>query len=445
MKHLLLLLLCFSFVNADHPEAFSALGSELESELATLRMLEKMPWVDHRELDGYAQTQQACFQKGYALDAALRSNSSGIGGLRTAYLACLRSVQRQNSLWDHRYELALQKAIGSGAKKAFSLLVTHPLEPLKQPVLQEKALAYYDTIRSELNISIMEQMREVAANTQYTEDDDSAVQDQTVLGEQEARVSKRRVVVTSKEQYGRYVFYAKNKNSYPVTLTLSLTKLKNLKAMENLPCSIELGPNDTEKILDVDVLDRAKGASMQSRYSWVMGLASAQHSDPLYRLPFAVGSKVTVSQGFNGGSTHVGRECYAVDFSCPVGTKVYAARGGKVIAVVSSHRQGGFEKRYRADANYIIIEHDDHTFGRYFHLRHNGAVVQVGERVHTGQLIGYSGNTGYTSGPHLHFCVTSVDPGSKIVPTTLPFRFETASGEVDAPKTRDTYEVVRVE
>ncbi len=421
------------------------MGAELESELKTLRALEGMPWVDRRGLDAYAQVQQACFQKGYALDAALQSQTSGLGVLRSGYLACLRSVQREGSRWDHRYESALQKAIGSDDKQAFALLVTHPLEPMHQPALQAAALAYYETIRSEQNISVMEQMREVAANTQYAEDDDSFVQDQTVLGEQEARNSKRRVVVTAKEQYGRYVFYAKNKNSFPVTLTLSLTQLKNLKAMAKLPCSIELGPNVKEKILDVDVVDRAQGASMLSRYSWVMGLASARHSNPLYRLPFAVGSEVTVSQGFNGGSTHVGRGCYAVDFSCPVGTKIYAARGGRVIAVESSHRQGGYNKRYRADANYIIIEHDDHTFGRYFHLRHNGAAVTVGEKVHTGQLIGYSGNTGYTSGPHLHFCVTSVDPENKNAPTTLPFRFETASGEVDAPKTRDSYQVVKVQ
>jgi murein DD-endopeptidase MepM/ murein hydrolase activator NlpD len=442
MKHLLVLLLCLSFVRGAHPLAFSSLGAELESGLTTLRALEGMPWIDRRELDRYAQVQQACFKKGYALDTALQSQTSGIGTLRSAYLACLRSVRRQGSRWAHRYESALQRAIGSDEKKEFALLVTHPLEPMYQPALQKAVLAYYETIRSERNISVMEQMREVAANTQYTEDDDSFVHDQTVLGEQEARNSRRRVVVTAKEQYGRYVFYAKNKNSFPVTLTLSLTRLKNLKAMAKLPCSIELGPNVKEKILDVDVVDRAQGASMQSRYSWVMGLASARHSDPLYRLPFAVGSEVTVSQGFNGGSTHVGRECNAVDFSCPVGTKVYAARGGRVIAVESSHRQGGYDKRYRADANYIIIEHDDHTFGRYFHLRHNGAVVRVGEIVRTGQMIGYSGNTGYTSGPHLHFCVTSVDPESKSAPTTLPFRFETSGGEVDAPKTGDIYRVV---
>jgi murein DD-endopeptidase MepM/ murein hydrolase activator NlpD len=445
MKYVFVFMLSLSFAWAGRPEAFSTLGAQLESERAQLEALAQMPQFDRQQVDAYAKAQQGCFEKGFALDAAVASQDSQRNALRSDYLSCLRALQKKSALWQHRYALALGKAIRDNEAKPFELLVTYPLDPLKRPSLKEQSLAYYETIRSEHNISAMEAMRDAASNTLYAEDEEAAAQDQPVFGVSEARKRKLPVFVSAKQLHDRYIFYAKNRNNFPVTVTLDLLKMKNFKASEKLPCHIELGPKAEEKLLDVDVVDLGKGSSMLPHYSWVMGRASARHSDPLYRLPFAVGTKALVSQGFNGGMTHNGRSCYAVDFSCAVGTKIYAARGGRVIAVETSHDRGGADKRFRRDANYIIIEHGDKTLGKYVHLKHNGATVRVGERVRTGQLIGYSGNTGYSTGPHLHFSVSSVDPDSKRVSVTLPFRFETAGGMIDTPKSREIYQVVKVQ
>jgi hypothetical protein len=444
MKYVFVFMLSLSFAWAGRPEAFSALGAQLESELLQLNALTGLSQFDRHQVDVYAKAQQHCFEKGYALDAAVASHDPERNALRSDYLSCLRTLQKESGRWQHRYALALEKAIEDKAAKSFELLVTHPLEPLQRPSLRDHALAYYDRIRVEYNISTMETIREAAANTQYMEDEEASAQDQPVFGVSEARKRNLPVFVSAKQRQDRYIFYAKNRTNFPVTLTLNLLKMKNFKASETLPCSVEVEPKAEKKILDVDVVDLGKGSSMLPHYSWVMGRASARHSDPLYRLPFAVGSKALVSQGFNGGVTHTGRSCYAVDFSCPVGTKIHAARGGKVIAVQTGHDRGGSDKRFRKDANYIIIEHEDKTLGKYVHLRHNGAMVRVGERVKTGQCIGYSGNTGYSTGPHLHFSVSSVDPDSKRVSVTLPFRFQTDKGMVDAPKSRDLFQVVEV-
>jgi murein DD-endopeptidase MepM/ murein hydrolase activator NlpD len=53
----------------------------------------------------------------------------------------------------------------------------------------------------------------------------------------------------------------------------------------------------------------------------------------------------------------------------------------------------------------ISVLQVDGTYAEYLHLRHGGTVVKPGDRVVAGQLIGYSGNTGWSSTPHIHFHV----------------------------------------
>jgi murein DD-endopeptidase MepM/ murein hydrolase activator NlpD len=162
----------------------------------------------------------------------------------------------------------------------------------------------------------------------------------------------------------------------------------------------------------------------------------------LYALPFKESSVVIVSQGFNGEATHTGRSRYAVDFAAGVGTGVYAARGGKVIATEASFDKGGLGMAYGQFANYITIEHTDGTMAKYYHLKQNGVNVKVGQYVSKGQFIGLSGNTGYSSGPHLHFGVYKVDSDYENT-VTLPIKFQTNAGVVDFPKKGDIYRAVR--
>lgn len=126
----------------------------------------------------------------------------------------------------------------------------------------------------------------------------------------------------------------------------------------------------------------------------------------IYNLPYPGGMSFDVCQGNNHpGWTHVGLAAYAWDFCMPVGTPVLAARGGTVIAVRQNSNIGGWGAKFADDANYVVIDHGDGSSGLYMHLMLNGARVKVGDKVQTGQLIAYSGNTGWTSAPHLHFMV----------------------------------------
>ncbi|MBE9503604.1 MAG: peptidoglycan DD-metalloendopeptidase family protein, partial [Proteobacteria bacterium] len=91
-----------------------------------------------------------------------------------------------------------------------------------------------------------------------------------------------------------------------------------------------------------------------------------------------------------------------------VGTAVVAARAGIIVAVQESSQTGGMDSAYEKDGNHIIILHDDNTFSIYAHLKYKGSVVKVGDIVRAGSVVGYSGNTGMSSGPHLHFEVYKV-------------------------------------
>src|SRR5579884_2271394 len=107
----------------------------------------------------------------------------------------------------------------------------------------------------------------------------------------------------------------------------------------------------------------------------------------IYKLPYPAGFTFTMCQGNNQGS-HTGNGKYAWDFCMPIGTPVTASRGGTV-------------KWVRQD----FMEHGHGTSAIYMHLMHNGVRVKPGQRVETGQLLAYSGNTGWSGGPHTHFMV----------------------------------------
>jgi hypothetical protein len=145
-----------------------------------------------------------------------------------------------------------------------------------------------------------------------------------------------------------------------------------------------------------------------------------------YVLPYAVGTSYFVDQGNCSppGNGHRGVTKFGYDFLMPIGTPVYAARGGIVTQVEESHFDGqvaatGFD-------NLIVIQHDDGTTTLYGHLTHDGAAVSAGERVLQGALVGYSGNTGNTNNkPHLHLSAATCDPwalGTGSCPT-LPMNF----------------------
>jgi murein DD-endopeptidase MepM/ murein hydrolase activator NlpD len=94
-------------------------------------------------------------------------------------------------------------------------------------------------------------------------------------------------------------------------------------------------------------------------------------------------------------------------------------------------RSGLNHEKYAQRANLVRVLHSDGSMAVYAHLQENGVYVRVGDRVNVGQQIAASGNTGYSSGPHLHFGV-QVNTGMRLV--SIPFRMVTSRGFLPLPR-----------
>jgi murein DD-endopeptidase MepM/ murein hydrolase activator NlpD len=129
-----------------------------------------------------------------------------------------------------------------------------------------------------------------------------------------------------------------------------------------------------------------------------------------------------LSQGVNG-TTHRGRMAYAYDLASSIGTPVYAMRSGEVIGVQDRYPDTGGGPDRISKFNYVMIEHDGGYRSAYVHLQQgfrSTVQIKAGDRVQKGQLIGYSGNSGWSTGPHLHIEIQKA--GSAFTFTqTVPF------------------------
>jgi murein DD-endopeptidase MepM/ murein hydrolase activator NlpD len=160
-----------------------------------------------------------------------------------------------------------------------------------------------------------------------------------------------------------------------------------------------------------------------------------QHHPPEpYRVPFAVGSTYLVSQAYPARITHTTPDnIYAIDIALPDGTPVYAARDGTVINVRHDAYLAALDPVMLDQANVVEILHDDGTIAIYAHLHWDSIRVRIGQQVHRGVYLADSGNTGFSSGPHLHFAVIR-NAGDADV--SVPLQFVGPGGAIAVPMTR---------
>ena len=246
------------------------------------------------------------------------------------------------------------------------------------------------------------------------------------------------ICVETVDQGDNVELRARNLRDYPLTYTLRI-QTRDIRIRGPRTVTRTLQPQQSERVMLLSGGDGRKSPGLRYSLDWTIGDKDAIHDDEhLYSLPYEPGKAYRIIQGYGSRFSHTGLEEFAIDVDMKVGTPVHAARAGVIARVEDSNSRGCWEDGCGRYANYIVVLHSDGTTGEYYHLMQDGALVEIGDVVTQGQTIGFSGNTGHTTMPHLHFAVyRAADWGNT---QSIPVRFRSASGIIDRPRSGARYQ-----
>lgn len=235
------------------------------------------------------------------------------------------------------------------------------------------------------------------------------------------------------ELVAQNTFYA------PIQLAFRIKSMSNVSADTPRDGFRMLPPRSETAVLVIAKERPGAELSIEYDFQFLPGQPGAEHnpSQP-YRLPYALASAVRVSQAYPDSITHGDQSAvHAIDFVMPIGTDVFAAREGVVIEVASDFFENGTDLGVNGPrANVVRVLHDDGTMSLYGHLNWNSIRVRPGQRVARGEYLADSGNTGFSTGPHLHFVVQRNKGGAL---ESVPVEFAGPGGAPITLQTGRTY------
>lgn len=201
------------------------------------------------------------------------------------------------------------------------------------------------------------------------------------------------------------------------------------------PLQVQLIDNKTSKIIFENILKGPgtftvrdlPSSSVNNLTLIAIPGQPSQAIDFIYQLPFSEYADWSISQGFHGQESHNDNlNTYAVDFDIAFGTLVLAARTGVVMEVIDSFPDNDqHQKSNLEQANIIRILHEDGSMAVYGHLLQDSALVKPGQWLVGGTVIAQSGNSGFTSGTHLHF---SIQVNTDMQLESIPFQMKSVNG-----------------
>jgi murein DD-endopeptidase MepM/ murein hydrolase activator NlpD len=222
-----------------------------------------------------------------------------------------------------------------------------------------------------------------------------------------------------------------NRLAGAIEVELSFSSVENITPVPALPLRVVI-PGDSERsVAALRASDAGLPASFALRFTAVPGDPAAQPDGTVYQLPLDSG-QWRIDQGFGGEFSHDDAQSrYAIDLAADEGTPVLAARDGVVMQVEDDFEGAGLDReKFGSRANHVRVLHADGTMAVYAHLQPESVTHATGQRVRAGQRIGASGNTGFSTGPHLHFAV-QINRGMELV--SIPFRLEGPNGPIPIP------------
>lgn len=229
------------------------------------------------------------------------------------------------------------------------------------------------------------------------------------------------------EDTGVYVALVRNLLHGPVEVELDISAHDNVSAWPRLPHRMALEAGEQRSVSAIERINPGRTSQFELHLLAMPGRPDARHDESPYTMPVSAGAD-SIVQGFGGGFSHTDpQNLHAIDFAVPEGTPVLAARSGTVMQVVDDHAEGGLDREaFVHRANHVRVLHADGSMAVYAHLRPGGARVRAGQAVVAGEHIADSGNTGFSSGPHLHF-VVQVNTGMALA--SVPVRLLDQHGQ----------------
>jgi len=433
LKSLLFTFFCLSstLLSKEYPKSYAQLGTPLFSSTQALLKLQNIESLKS-DIFQYKRVAKQTLQDGY------RADKTQSRVQKKAYLKELRMLQKEYDKLLFILHQSIVEAIENNDYQKFERLTSYSFDGLFQSrTLKNRAIEFYNQHKARVKSKILEEeinnSQLLSATRKYFEE---VVVENSSYNSNAKTASTKKVRMQTKRIKNKIYVSFINDNIYPVTVGVK-AHYENIAPLNGTKNEIVLQAHSKVEYTQLNITYSKSYYSYN--FSWIMGSKDAKHNDAyIYRLPYKVGTSHIVSQGYNGQYTHKGRSAYSIDFPMPEGTKIYASRGGVVVKTKSNSDVGGYDKKYASSGNYVRILHNDGTLATYYHLKYRGVLVHAGEQIVKGTALGYSGNTGYSSGPHLHFSVFQAISASQT--QTIPVKILTASGMMVEPKRGVSYE-----
>ncbi|NWL19859.1 peptidoglycan DD-metalloendopeptidase family protein [Pseudomonas umsongensis] len=232
---------------------------------------------------------------------------------------------------------------------------------------------------------------------------------------------ERQVYLVIMKKDGVDSVYVRNDLYAPVEIELSFTGLNNVSGAPSRPIRRVMPLRSSIRLAQLTPTRAGQPLAYLPKFEYSLG--DPEGTAVAYRYPYPWrGGPFRVSQGAEGQYSHFGpRNRYAIDIAMPEGTPIIAARGGIVVKTENGQTGRGTDP----SGNFVRVLHDDGTMGVYLHLQKGSVSVREGQRVVVGSPLALSGNTGNSSGPHLHFVVQR-NTGMGLV--SIPYQFKQPMG-----------------
>ena len=232
---------------------------------------------------------------------------------------------------------------------------------------------------------------------------------------------ERQVYLDIKKQKGADVVFVRNDLYAPVEVALAFTGMSNVRGAPAQTIRRVLPARSNTRLALLTAVSGGKPLVYTPQFQYSLGDPAGTAQSYRYPLPWR-GGPFRLSQGAEGQYSHFGpKNKYAMDIAMPVGTPIIAARAGVVVKTENSQSGRGTDP----SGNFVRILHDDGTMGVYLHLKQGSVSVREGQRVTVGSPLALSGNTGNSSGPHLHFVIQR-NSGAGLV--SIPYQFNQPLG-----------------